>query len=325
MCMWDNAAKIMRYMHCEIGISDVQSKVRASILSADVDMDPDHVIMAMKQGLAEGLEVKAPEGADTRLPVAPEPETVAPELHHPPPTPVAPSECKPAVALKETAANGSVGTAAPDTTATYAELTRQVLAMQSTDTMDPQAQILQTLLLSQIAQANQKQKEVADDLKNKEKKALLEEPKDTKKPRVKTIEEKLWAECMAIGKKLEGMITHAGSIAAQTALADNDWYWARNEMAPLESVLSEIAKTDYEWNANVRTSMLGIMAQKLGSSAKCAEWLADHKLALESASAKLQRPLGELIVMHNARLRTREESAKPKQKTKAKAKAKAKS
>ena len=58
--MWDAAAGIMKYLHCEVGVSDVQTKVRKSILSADVDMDEDCVRMAMQQGLAEGLSTKIP-------------------------------------------------------------------------------------------------------------------------------------------------------------------------------------------------------------------------------------------------------------------------
>ena len=119
---------------------------------------------------------------------------------------------------------------------------------------------------------------------------------------------------MAIGRKLEGMITHAVSISTQSAEEDNDWYWARNEMEPLRRVVGELKKTSDEWFANVRTSKLGIMSQKLGSSSNCAEWLDKHKVDLDTAIAKLQRPLGELVGMHNARLRTREEISKPKKK-----------
>ena len=57
--MYDPAAKVKKYLHCEIGQSDIQTRMRKSILSIEVDMDPEQIRMAMQQGAKEGCESKA--------------------------------------------------------------------------------------------------------------------------------------------------------------------------------------------------------------------------------------------------------------------------
>jgi hypothetical protein len=173
--------------------------------------------------------------------------------------------------------------------------------------------MLQTLLLSQIAHADQPRG--AATMTTPSKSAVAKEnmgtaTKEVKKPRIKTDEEKLWAECMAVGRKFEGMVTHACSIISQAARESKVWYWARNELGPLRNVLTEVEATSAEWNSKIRSSKIGIMTQKLGSTAQCIEWLMSHKADLDAQSTKLQRQLGELVGMHCARLRTREVSVK---------------
>jgi hypothetical protein len=102
--------------------------------------------------------------------------------------------------------------------------------------------MLQTLLLSQIAQADQPRG--AATMTTPSKGVVAKEntgtaTKEVKKHRIKTDEEKRWAECMAVGRKFEGMVTHACSIITQAAHESNVWYWPRSELEPLRNVFGE--------------------------------------------------------------------------------------
>jgi hypothetical protein len=266
--------------------------MRASILEADVEIDPAHVQVAMQQALADGLDAKLPDGAIGKL---------GAEL-----APVAPSTEVSSVAT------AGASTASVDSGA-YAELARQVLALQPTDAPPMHAQMLQTLLLSQIAQADQPRGAATMTTPPKgvvAKENMGDGDEGGEEASRQDRRGKLWAECMAVGRKLEGMITHACSIISQAAHESNDWYRARNEPEPLRNVLAEVETTSDEWSSRICSSKIGNMAQKLGSIAKCVEWLTGHRADLETQSTKLQRQLGELVGMHNARLRTREVSVK---------------
>ena len=61
-------AGILKYMHCEIGISDVQTKMRQNILNAKIDMDPQAISLAMNAARKEGLSI--PDSADVTAVVA---------------------------------------------------------------------------------------------------------------------------------------------------------------------------------------------------------------------------------------------------------------
>ena len=65
--MWDPAGKILKYLHCEVGMSDSESTMRQNILNADVDMPEESVIAAMQQGKKEGLVSVIPEGVCGKL------------------------------------------------------------------------------------------------------------------------------------------------------------------------------------------------------------------------------------------------------------------
>ena len=58
--MWDPAAKCIKYLHAEMGKSDIQTKARQSILSADAEMDDETVRRAMQQAENEGLSASVP-------------------------------------------------------------------------------------------------------------------------------------------------------------------------------------------------------------------------------------------------------------------------
>ena len=58
--MWDASAKVVKYLHCMVGVSEAQTRMRQSILSADVEMDEASVHIAMQQGVKEGLSANIP-------------------------------------------------------------------------------------------------------------------------------------------------------------------------------------------------------------------------------------------------------------------------
>ena len=77
--LWDPVAKCIKYLHCVIGKSEAETKMRQSILSADVEMDPESVVAAMQQGKAAGLVDEIPESEKGKFPVSGnEPVSTAP-------------------------------------------------------------------------------------------------------------------------------------------------------------------------------------------------------------------------------------------------------
>ena len=122
-------------------------------------------------------------------------------------------------------------------------------------------------------------------------------------------DDKVWRECMALGKKLDGMYTHARSIESQVTDSANDWHWAKDEVSPL--AIDGVLEVRNEWNAAVRTSTLSIMKQKKGDTATL-KYLKQLKTSIGDAVSQLQVPLGELVGMHNERLKRRAKAEKDK-------------
>ena len=92
-----------------------------------------------------------------------------------------------------------------------------------------------------------------------EKKALEVE----KRKKVKSAEEKLWQECTALGRKVDGMVTHSESIVLQSSDKDNDWWWARGEkVAALQEAIDIAKPCLLKWESSVRTSTLAYLVKK---------------------------------------------------------------
>ena len=58
--MWDPTGQCLKYLHCQLGKSDIQTRARKSVLSADVEMDAETIRLAMQQAEEEGLSTEIP-------------------------------------------------------------------------------------------------------------------------------------------------------------------------------------------------------------------------------------------------------------------------
>ena len=88
-------------------------------------------------------------------------------------------------------------------------------------------------------------------------------PDVQKKKAVKSPEEKHFVQCSSLGKKLDGMITHANSIVSQAQIADNLWYWARSETKDLETKMDDVKPANAEWATKIRTSNVHVLKKDM--------------------------------------------------------------
>ena len=79
-------------------------------------------------------------------------------------------------------------------------------------------------------------------------------PPEPKQPKVKTKSEKLWQECMALGKKVDMMVANGRSSVKQTEDGANAWWWARNEVQPLQDSINVVQPVLDNWSALLHTS-----------------------------------------------------------------------
>ena len=316
MVMYDEGACVLKYMHCEIGVSDMQTKMRQNILNAKIDMDPQAIALAMETARKDGLI--APESANLKGSEMPVADTKSADLT---------DSSKP----KGDDATNKLAGATPDTKA----MMQQKVAAALQD--GSPRKILSALLLSQIA--DQAQPLAAEQPTPDKTQAIPPAPQDaqaqaptpaiapapapappgatgappdTKKQTqkvTKSPEEKLFASCMTLGKKLDGMITHGNSVVSQSVDKDNLWHWARNETSDLEAALYEVQPTNMLWASKIRTSNVHVLKKEMKE--KTLEWLEGHKKEIDSQVKHLNPPLSELISMHNARLKRKAPVDKP--------------
>ena len=128
-------------------------------------------------------------------------------------------------------------------------------------------------------------------------------PKPKPAPKEKSGEEKLWAQCAALGRKLDGMSNHSISIIKLTAEPENDWCWAQGQTFTLQAALDKAGPIVHTWSDLVRTSTLAKLLQKEGGPEKSITWLTQLKKDIETASTDIEGPLGMLVGMHNTMLR----------------------
>jgi hypothetical protein len=276
--MWDEVGKVVKYLHCEQGQSDIQSRTRSSILSADAEMEPEVIRLAMQQATTEGL-VPVPEEEFAKLL-----GTIVTES----PLPI------------EAAGGGkkAVDEAKPEETGNEPpELDLKALTqkfLESSDGGDSNEHLVRAVLLQQIMQKPIKKE------KGQEKTRQVQV---TKVPKVKTEEEKLWQECLVFGRKLEGIFTNGSSICAQTQEDANEWRWAKGQVYELETILTDNKHLVHKWSSNIRSSTLPMLQTKVGT---------DIFVYLEALKVDIQRgidlisdPLGVLVGMHSTMLRKR--------------------
>ena len=118
-----------------------------------------------------------------------------------------------------------------------------------------------------------------------------------KRRKNKTAEEKLWVECNALGRKLDGMSAHAAQIVAQSQEENNDWQWAKEQRGPLADEIENIEAIVHTWSTYVRTSSLAFLQKKQGAAEAAGVWLN----GIEKAK-KIAAPFGELVGMHSIML-----------------------
>ena len=282
--MWDPAGKILKYLHCEVGMSDSESTMRQNILNADVDTPEESVIAATQQGKKEGLVSVIPEGMCGKLAdyAADVPSKRAgnedPETTHP----------------KGLDLSSPAKTTQLDPMANMIELIKTSIATSSAATSSSQApssqtQLLQTILLNAFAQPSPVKDETQPP------------PKEEKVLRVKTKSEKLWQENMALGRKIQGMVSHGRSIVKQTEDETNAWWWARNELTDLQASMDKVQPVVDKWNVAVYTSSFPTFCKANGDNSEAA--LLALQVDIESATTSIEKQLSILVGMHNTRLK----------------------
>jgi hypothetical protein len=341
--MWDEVAGLMKFLHCELGVSDVQTKTRKSILQADIDMDEDCIRMAMKQGLADGLSPKIPpdqwgkiHGASGNINNVPPGSFGEPKLQ--------PDAVKIGVD-KTITPTAQAPTEQPDLAKQIAGLDIGALAKQLVSNgIDSGQSLVSAVLLQQLINQNTEPpatdataqaSESANVTPNSQMQAQAKasglaqntinavEGNDrtcnqSRGDKNKAPEEKLWRECYVLGNKLNGMTTHGLSIVALAAEDGNDWIWAKAQTSELATIIDNISDVVFAWSSSIRTSTLGYMLQKKGSKEALISWLQDIKVEIVNAMGEIETPLGVLIGMHSIRLKksSRKHGERPSKKVK---------
>jgi hypothetical protein len=138
------------------------------------------------------------------------------------------------------------------------------------------------------------------------------DPKPTTEKKTKTAEATLFGECNFGGRKLDGMMRHAGTIVKQAKDPDNAWHWAREEAKTLESAMNLASKVADECQEMVQTSTLQALQKKLSGPDKATTFLNSHKEALVNASKIIAEPLLQIVGMHKVKIAVIDEAKKKK-------------
>ena len=111
--------------------------------------------------------------------------------------------------------------------------------------------------------------------------------------------DKRFPEAVLLGEKLGGMVRHAESIKRQSGVKDNLWSWAVNDLEKLNAAL-EIVTPVYDTSESaVVTSKQEVLET---SQENVDEWLTNHNEQVRQVTHRLERPLGELVAIHNIKL-----------------------
>ena len=122
------------------------------------------------------------------------------------------------------------------------------------------------------------------------------------------------------------MVRHAESIKKLSALKDNQWSWAVNDLGKLDVALKSVLPVYETSESAVVTSKLEVLER---AQPQTDEWLTAHAENVRVVTRQLERPLSELVAIHNIKLQyflDKEKKKAPRvssAKTAAKAKCKA--
>ena len=95
------------------------------------------------------------------------------------------------------------------------------------------------------------------------------------------------------------MVRHAESIKRQSGVKDNLWSWAVNDLDKLNGALA-VASLVYEASESaVVTSKQEVLET---SQENVGEWLTNHNEQVRQVTHRLERPLAELVAIHNIKL-----------------------
>ena len=309
--MYDPAGEVVRYLHCELGVTDAQSRMRTSILSAEVDMPENEVRLAMQQAANEGLSSTIPSEALAKGCGAPI-DVVSPAKPA--------SRDEPEVTGNGEIENTKSPAKIPEKPALF-DLAKALLAGNDSNSSSGSGSnsLVSAMLLQQIIENQKATSLVAVDSAAAVEKLEKEKLEKAKLAKVKTAEEKLWQECTAFGRKLDGMCNHAASIVEQSKEDTNDWRWACTQIGTLEDQLTSVQPIVRQWSSAVRTSSLAALLKNKGSKECTNEWLQALKTSINAAITDIETPLGVLVGMHNCMLRKRFSTQEPKKAKKAKA------
>ena len=106
---------------------------------------------------------------------------------------------------------------------------------------------------------------------------------------------------MALGRKVQGVVSHGRSIVTQTDDDTNAWWWARSELTPLKSNMDVAQPVVDKRSAAVHTSSFPIFCQTNGDNNDAT--LLALKVDIESATTSIEKQSSILVGMHNARLK----------------------
>ena len=102
-------------------------------------------------------------------------------------------------------------------------------------------------------------------------------------------------------KKLNGETDHATDIIDDTNDEGSHWYRARSEAKSLQAAVEEATPMKKKSRKEMTTLALIVKDNKGDEGAMA--WLKTHKNELEAASASLSLVLGEIVAMHEAKLK----------------------
>ena len=293
--MYDKAAKIVRYLHCEQGKSDIQTRARSSILSGEAEVDPEIIQRAMQQAESEGLSSDIPADAMKSTDAKNPSESLASAQS--PCDRQVPKQTDPKQTDQKQTGPNQTDQKQTDPKLSLIDLYRTVVS--KGDAQGEKAVV--TGMLIQELMGGGKGEEVKNDNDEPAKAdAQGEKPQEPKEKRLKTHVETVWQKCVANGSKLQTMVAHTQSVIGQCNNDESDWSWAKSQVETIQKPCQEVLPVLAVWSSNVSTSSLPQMQRKQGDA--IVPFLETHLKDIEVATTKLEQPLGVLTAMHRVML-----------------------
>ena len=244
--MWDKDGKVMRYIYGVEGVEDEFTTLRQMVVKGDVDLPPETLRAALEAGEAEGFSANIPReafghfghaaasvGEKGHSPAGPSPG-VAVAANDAKALAVAAGDAKEPAASKQdqtvvnSAENGDLFVQAKNM------MTKQLLEDSLNGTVDPRRMLLPILMQamgpvdSKASSPDQAQADKISDAEKSEAQKSDAQTSDAQKsdaepaakvrpkPKPKSPEMTLFAECAFEGRKLDGMVRNGSSIVRQS-------------------------------------------------------------------------------------------------------------